>query len=263
MSSDDRQPLPDVVAHGAPSQHWFRSCAPPSKLLSRSTRRVAGTTRPTRPTPARQARVGERRRPDLYRVGARQHHLDRVVARGHASHADDRQIREPRRGNRRQPAPRSDGWPDPTPRRRPLRAAARRVSGSIAMPSSGVHQRDGLGAGGRRRVRRPRRAGRCSGSASPTGAGRRPPSPPITSAVAHRDRGRRGARPPSRFGQHRFTSTATTSGGAAARSSAARRYSSTVRPQIDATTVAPVATQRRQLVARARPRRRGPGGRRS
>ncbi len=45
----------------------------------------------------------------------------------------------------------------------------------------------------------------------------------------------------SRFGQERFTSTATTSAGARARRSAAARYSSTVRPQMLATTRAPVS----------------------
>ena len=62
-----------------------------------------------------------------------------------------------------------------------------------------------------------------------------------TSVVASAEWANR-SRPASVLGHDRLTSTATTPSGAAASSSAARRYSSTVRPQIDATTRAPVAS---------------------
>ena len=63
-----------------------------------------------------------------------------------------------------------------------------------------------------------------------------------TAAVATAEWAKR-ARRSSRFGHEALTSTATTSGGASASSSAARANSSTVRPQMLATTRAPVAAR--------------------
>jgi hypothetical protein len=63
----------------------------------------------------------------------------------------------------------------------------------------------------------------------------------MTSAVAEGEWAKR-SRPASVLGHDRLTSTATTPAAASASNSAARRYSSTLRPQIDATTRAPVAS---------------------
>ena len=60
------------------------------------------------------------------------------------------------------------------------------------------------------------------------------------------------SRAASVLGQERFTSTATTDAGASASRAAAASYSATVRPQIEATTRAPVASERREVVRQPR-----------
>ena len=183
------------------------------------------------------ARVGERRRAHLHGRGAGQEQLDRVDPARHATDAHDRQIAAAPRGRRGRPARRPGGWRDPTGRRPPPPSTGRRVSGSIAMPSTVFIERDAPRRPHRPPRRRPRRA---IGGRAQLG----PPRPPARRGRRRRPPRCRGGvgehvRPPSRFGHDRFTSTATTAGPAPASSSAASRYSPTVRPQMLATTRRP------------------------
>ena len=107
------------------------------------------------------------------------------------AHPDDRQVRE--RGVHVVDGPHRNGT-DRGPRD-PAPTGAEHRSARLGIdhhPEQGVDQGDGLCATGGRRGRRPRRPGRCSPTASPTGAGRTPRSPPRPRGWL-RDRGRRGA----------------------------------------------------------------------
>ena len=233
-------PLPGVVVSHGPLRSARGTCA---HAVARHQASSSSST------PRRGARVGEGGRAHLDRRRPGHEQLDGVPAVG-TPPTPTMAGRAGRRARRRRPGPPPGGWPGPTGRRRPRPSSGRRVSGSMAMPSTVLTSVTASAPAAAAASATSARSATFGLSLAQRGRPHAGATAATTSAVAAGEWANM-RRAVLEVGARQLTSTATTSAGAGQQAGGLAK-SSTVRPQMLTTTRAPAAEQRRQVVRRAR-----------